>query len=147
MGGWLNKLLDVFQQKPVHTLPGLAEIWEEAKTVQHAAVVDIFSLEPAQVAAMYASSLVSPYASPVFQSPEPQAPEPWPTEPHHPEPQPPVSQPPELQPPELQPPVSQFPEPQPPAAAVPALEGAQGGWPPVSQMSGRPPDRRRLPRR
>jgi len=56
------------------TLPGLAEIWEEAKRVHHEAVVEIFGLEPAQVAAMYVSSLVSPYASPEPQPPESQPP-------------------------------------------------------------------------
>jgi len=44
--------------------PGLAELWEGAKVVHHAAMVEIFGLEPAQVAAMYASTFVSTSKSP-----------------------------------------------------------------------------------
>jgi len=46
-------------------LPGIAGIWEEARRVHRAVMMEVLELEPAWVAAVYAS-LVSPFTSPVL---------------------------------------------------------------------------------
>ena len=61
-----NEVLDFFLQKPAHRLPGLAEIWKEAKRVQPWWRFLNWSQHRWPPCA---SSLVSPFASPAFFSP------------------------------------------------------------------------------
>jgi len=70
-GPWVRvrvagEIMDMLGVNPVHVSRfRLAELWEGAKVVHHATMAEIFGLEPAQVAAMFASTYVSRFASPV----------------------------------------------------------------------------------
>jgi len=46
--------MDILQERPVLRLPGLAELWEWARMVHHAAMMEICGPEYAQVAAISA---------------------------------------------------------------------------------------------
>ena len=132
------KMLDVLREMSALRLPGLAELWEQARAMHRAALVEIAGPESEQIATILVPAFVSPFVSPASSLPaipaspapvlQPSAPSaPAPSAPTSPAPvlQAPASPAPVLQPPALRPPASpapalQPPAPQPPAPSAPA---------------------------
>ena len=100
-------------------MQGFREIWEAARRVHHAAMVDIFGAESAEVSAALLCTLISPFTSPVSSFPV---------------------LPPARSPPSPQPAAKS----QPAATPVPAPGESQGGRLSRCWKSGLPPDRRQL---
>ena len=72
-------VLDIFRWGLVPEIPALREIWEAARKVHYAAMVDIFGADSAKVSAALHYTFISPFASPVMLPPVMPLPQPPPS--------------------------------------------------------------------
>ena len=150
------KMMDVLRGMSALPLPGLAELWEQARAVHRAALLEIAGPEAEQVAIILATAFVSPFVSPASSLPAiPASPAPAPLVPALQPPAPgspvPVLQPPapvSLAPaspvPALQPPASPAPVLQVPASQAPVFQSSASPAPVLQSSALQPPALQRL---
>ena len=57
-------MMDLLRGMSAFPLPGLAELWEQARAMHNAAFLEIAGLEAEQVSDVFASAFDSPFVSP-----------------------------------------------------------------------------------